>query len=773
MTNLLGQLKRWRLVERLIRLAWGTGRWVAIVGAVLAVACLTDWLADRYLGSESWRKFRTATWVFAPRAATEENWSPDAVMDETPKWLRVLMTGGQLLLAGGLAYLFLLRPWVRTPPVDDLASTAEKAIPEFGHRLVTAVQLNRPTARTQGMSKVLIAEVTREAGEMARRHNLLKLVNYSRLLLALAVALPVLGAWGAFALAKPDLTRVLLQRQLLLNVEIPRTIHLKNVSQEVWPTGAEVEVRYLVTGEYEPDLVGRLRVEPEIRYRLTGQALDSLRSASVPEAVVEKVKPLRDKELSRKEFQKALAEALKREEDAPFQSAVWDRLETVRPPEEYYDLKYTGDAEGGAIFATKLPAATSDFSFSARLGNGRSREPGFIRFEAPPHVREIESWQLLPRFLGTTDGKPNGPQFERQTDGAKRGEVVDALPLSDVRIVADFTKPIRRATLIPIERGEGIRERELPVLAPGAVSDDRQTAVWRFPTTPRMIGYRIELVDDRGFINAVPIRRNIRMLDDRPPVVTFMPESDRHPDPNDFFGKGDPRVYEWGDKMPLAEDGRIMVIYRATSEQGVGRVNIRYRVYPRGIALDAYPEKVQQIQHPRQDPENEVYSKLTLKPVTADLKTVGAFVPDLGLFEKSWQGLDDIARDRVNIEFYALPSPTPATQPAQLEAGGRYNFEIAGLEKKLPDGSTAKLEVGDTVELFVEVFDKNPLPGRAPGYTKEARRKIVVTTKEAREAIEMRDQQNRRLLDKLAEIRKDQENVFKEKKENEKDPPKK
>jgi hypothetical protein len=554
---------------------------------------------------------------------------------------------------------------------------------------------------------MLIAEVTREAGEMARHHNLLKLVNYSRLILAAAVALPVLVAWGAFAAAKPELSSVLLQRQLLRNVEIPRTIHLKNVSQEVWPTGAEVEIRYLVTGEYEPGTVGRLRVEPKDQ------------------------------------------------------------------PEEYYDLKYAGAAEGGAYFATKLPASSSDFSFTARLGNGRSREPGVIRFEAPPHVRDLESWQLLPRFLGTRDGTPDGPRFERQTEGAKRGEVVDALPLSDVRIGADFTKPVRRAVLVPIERGEGIRERELPALAPVAASEDRTAAEWRFPTTPRMIGYRIELVDDRGFVNAVPIRRNIRMLDDRPPVVSFMPESTRHPDPNDFFGRGDPKVYEWGDKLPLAEDGRVMVIYRATSEQGIGRVNVRYRVFPRGVAPDAYPEKVQQVQHPRQDPENEVYGKLTLKPVTADLKTVGPFVPDLGLFEKSWQGLDDIARDRVNIEFYVLPSPVPGVQPAELEAGGRYNFEIAGLQKTLPDGTTAKLEVGDTVELYVEVFDKNPLPGRAPGYTKEARRKIVVTQTEADYAIKMRDEQNKRLQNKLNELLQDQANVFKEPREKDKQPPKK
>ena len=50
----------------------------------------------------------------------------------------------------GFAALFLIRPIRRTPGYDDLATRAERAIPELGHRLVTALQLNRPGARTAG-----------------------------------------------------------------------------------------------------------------------------------------------------------------------------------------------------------------------------------------------------------------------------------------------------------------------------------------------------------------------------------------------------------------------------------------------------------------------------------------------------------------------------------------------------------------------------------------------------------------------------------------------
>ena len=729
MTHLLGQLKRWRFTEQLIRLAWGGARWVAVVGLLLTMACITDWMADRYLGSETWRKFLKATWVFAPGPAptAEERWFTDhlrldhgfrvpapAVIDDSPKWLRVLMTGGQIFIGLGLVHFLLVRPWRRTPPVDELASQAEKAIPAFGHRLVTAVQLNRPTARTQGMSKVLIAEVTREAGELAAKHNLLTLVDFTRLLFAGLIVVPVLLGWSAYALWKPDLATVLLKRQLLLNVEIPRSIHLRNVSQEVWPSGAEVEVRYKVTGMFDTSTIGRLRVEPD------GQ------------------------------------------------------------PEESYDLVYDGNVEGEsevAYFVTRLPPSSLDFSFTARLDNGRTRESGRVRFEAPPQLNSdsdaITAEQWLPKFLGTQTG---GAPFVRKNDGWTRGEINDALPMSQILVEAKFNKPLQKARLIPIVR-DGIHEKDYAhnakrdgpadFHAPRDLSADRKSAVWLFPTTGTMIGYRLELVDDRGFVNSVPIRRNVRMLEDRAPVVTFMPESTRHPDPEDYDGRPEAKVaHEWGDRLPLAEGGRVMVIYHARSEQGISRANVAYRVIPKGVAPDAYSKELQDIQHPRQDPEGKLFTRLTLKPVVADLKTVGAYVPDLGLFEQSWFKLSKLDRFRVNIEFYSFPSAAPDTEPAGMEAGGRYMFEIDGLLKKLPqpDGTftTAKLEVGDTVELFVEVFDKNPIPGRAPGYTKEARRKIVVNGEDAGQAIKMRDEQNKRLQDKLRDLASDQANVFKQ-----------
>ena len=661
MKSVLQQLGRWRLRERVVRLTWGTSRLLAVAASVLALACLGDWLYDRYA--------------------------------DTPFWLRVLATVGQVALAAGLAVVFLVRPWVRTPPVDDLALRAERTIPEFGHRLVTAIQLNRPDARTAGMSKALIAEVTREAEQLAFRHDLTKLIDYRPVRLAVAVFVPVLVVWGAFLALKTDLGLVLLKRQLLLDADIPRSVKLDNVTQDVWPSGAEVTIKYRVSGAYRENATGTVLVRPDDQ------------------------------------------------------------------PEDAYTLAFDKDltaaqTDGSAIFTAKLPPSSVGFHFRARLHDGRTRSLGRVDFEPPPQATDIEAWQLLPGYLGK---QSNGSPFERYH---ARGEVVNALPGSDLRIEASFNKAVVKAFLTPIERGDGNKDvdgvrRDADLLAP-----DGKAAGWSLRTTPRLIGYKIELIDGRGFVSSAPARRGVRMLPDEPPFVEFKKETTRNPDATAYDGKGSPRVYEW-DNMPLPPNGRAMVIYGARSECGIGRVNLAYRVIPKNEP----PENL----HPRDDPGGQVFTRLPMSRVIAELDKngkplVGAFLPDLGLFEKSGKN--------GQVEFYPLPAPPGLrdAEPGDLSAGGRFNFEVSGLRKKRMDGTPAELEVGDTVEIYVEVFDKvtdregKPIPNRPAGYTKEARRKTIVTEDEARLLTRQRDEAQRRLQDKLAEIEAQQRELFNPKK---------
>lgn len=672
MNHLLRQLGRWRSRERLVRLLAGGARWLAVVAVVLAAACLADWVYDRYA--------------------------------DVPLWLRVSAAVGQLALAAGLAYRLVARPVAHTPDVDDLAFRAEGVIPSFGHRLVTALQLNRPGARTAGMSSVLIAEVTREAGELSARHRLLALVDYRPVWVGLAVVAPVLVAWGGFAAVNPALAGVLLKRQALLGGDIPRSVALENITPEVWPAGAEVVLRYKVTGQWREDMAGTARVTPD------GQPTDD------------------------------------------------------------YPLAFERREDDGAVFAATLPPSSLPFAFTARLADGRSRAAGRVEFEPPPQVREVEAWQLLPGYLGgraaEVDGKTVTVPYERYQP---KGEVVNALPLSGVRVEAAFNKPVARAVLIPVTRGEANQEIDGQPLAPAEVAADRQSAGWTFPTSKNLIGYRIELTDARGFVGPAPAKRGVKMLDDKPPEVAFQRESTRNPDPTAFDGQGPPELYEWD--IPLAwrptgvpgegETGPIQVIYSAQSDLGIGRANLAYRVIPRGEPAESL--------HPRDDPAGRVFTRLPLARVTADVKPLGRFVPELGLWEKSFAGLGRVDRARAKAEFYPLPSPNPATEPGELAAGGRLNFLTDGLRKAGTDGTVHKLAVGDTVEIYVEVFDKYagylegrklPGPPRPAGYTREARRKVVVTEDDARALTRARDEKNKKLQDKLRDLAEDQRGVF-------------
>ncbi len=229
MDELIHQLKRWQGRERFFRFAWGLARWSAVVLGGLATCCLVDWMIDRYR--------------------------------DTPMLLRILMTFGQLALYSATAVWFLYR--LRTPTIDVLAGKAESAFPEFDHRIVTALQLNRPTAKTQGMSPQLIGDVTREAVALAARHDLAKLAETDRLRRAAIVLAPLaLVALAIFAF-NPKLVLALVARQCLLPADIPRSVALVPDTAKLWPSGDPVRLTFRVSGKFTESSVGVATVEPE------------------------------------------------------------------------------------------------------------------------------------------------------------------------------------------------------------------------------------------------------------------------------------------------------------------------------------------------------------------------------------------------------------------------------------------------------------------------------------------------------------------------------
>jgi hypothetical protein len=258
--------------------------------------------------------------------------------------------------------------------------------------------------------------------------------------------------------------------------------------------------------------------------------------------------------------------------------------------------------------------------------------------------------------------------------------------------------------------------RSMPLSADGFAAEDV------FDMKPNRRMYRIEVTDSHGFKNLLPPSRALIVQADEPPRVTLLQEAFKDPDPNASDGKGPIDDYEVNG-MPIVAGGPFLVGYNARSPMGIGEVRIYYRVN-----------------------DEEDWQFLPLKPVTADLEKVGPFVPELGLFQRSGK--------MGQVELYRFPSPNPETEPSEMEAGGRYNFQTRGLMKKGPDGP-AKLEPGDRVEFYVAAADKAPGASRPLGRS-ESRIKSVVTFSKLEEWNRLRDQSK----DRLKEIEEKQRGVF-------------
>ncbi|MGL6075082.1 MAG: hypothetical protein ACRC8S_13060 [Fimbriiglobus sp.] len=229
MSDLIRTLSRARSQERSYRLAWGIARWLAVAVGLLAVCCAIDYWIDR--------------------------------TRETPWLLRLAMTATQLIVSAVLISRLVWK--LNLPSLDALAAQAEGLMPKFQHRLVTALQLNRDAARTEGMSRELIADVTREAEKLAKQPDFPTLADVTQLKRALYLIIPVMifgGGWFAIA---PKLTGTLVLRQVLLPIDIARSVQLENQTAELWPNGEAVNVRIKVTGNVPDDTLGVLKVFPD------------------------------------------------------------------------------------------------------------------------------------------------------------------------------------------------------------------------------------------------------------------------------------------------------------------------------------------------------------------------------------------------------------------------------------------------------------------------------------------------------------------------------
>lgn len=617
----LAKLAALRGRERLFHVAWGLARWLTVAAVVLAVTTFIDWRIDKYR--------------------------------ETPTFLRVLLTAGEAIGLGIAGWFWLVRPWTKGPSIVRLARRVEEGIPEFGHRLVTSIQLSKDPRKTAGMSPELIEAVSRESEALADKHSFGRFADTKRLKWAAGlVAAPVLLAALLMVLYGPNLLGVLLKRQLLASAEIPRFNQLENATAELWPAGDEVTIEYIVSGKIREEDVGRLRVKPD--------------------------------DLPADEYSLTFARRL---------------------------------ADDRTVFAFKVPHSSVNFEHRAWVGDGRTRTASRVRFEPRPVITRTDAWVQLPPFLGK---KPDGKPYETYQ---AQGEIT-GLANQVARVRIGVQKPISVAKIILIARtpdGTAEFDKATHPMTPGAeeetpTGDKTYPAEATFDLTPDLIAYRVEVKDLNGFANVTPPRRGVQISPDDPPTVRLLPER---------YGElgtkaSDEDIIEG---LPVPLGGQIPIAYTCRSAQGVMRAQLRYRVNEKGPWIP-----------------------LPLKAIDANEKT-GPFDPNRGAFVNTQFGQQ--------VEFHPAPSADRESAPDYLTGGGRFDFQTAELTKITDEGGTAKLEIGDRVEFYVEVFDRNPLAGRKPGRS-ETRMKEVLTAAEVLSRLD----QTRQAEGKIRDLEKKQRDVF-------------
>lgn len=616
----LSKLRALRGRERLFHVAWGIARWLTVAVAVVAVCTFIDWRVD---------KFR-----------------------ETPMWLRVSLSLIEAAVLGVTGWFWLVRPWTKGPSMIRLARRVETGIPEFGHRLVTSIQLSRK-ADAGGMSPELIERVAHESEQIADRHSFGRFADTRRLKWSAGlVGAPMLLAAVMILVYGPTLLQVLLRRQFLASVEIPRFNRLENRTPVLWPSGDEVTIEYVVSGKIRETDAGTVRVKPE------------------------------------------------------------------GLPADEYPLEFAGRLDDDhTLFAARIPHSSVNFQHRAWVGDGRTRLAYDVRFEPRPVVTRTDAWVQLPKFLGA---RPNGQPYETYQS---QGEITGlANSVARVRVAAQ--KPLSEARVTLIARGkDGTSEYAKATVAllpgdqePSPTGEPEHPATGTFDLTPDLIAYRVDVKDVNGFANSTPPRRGIQIAPDDPPVVRLLPE--RYAEPGSSASDED--IIEG---LPVPIGGQIPIAYTCRSPQGVGKAFLRYRVNERGP-----------------------WVPLPLKVVDAEARN-GPFDPNRGTFANAVYGLQ--------VEFHPVPSADRETMPDYLTGGGRFDFQTAELTKITEDGRVAKLEVGDRVEFYVEIFDRNPTPNRPPGKS-ETRMKEILSPAEVLQRLD----QTRQSEGKIRDLEKKQRDVF-------------
>lgn len=473
--------------ERLLQLTWGGARWLALVLAVLFLACLIDYLVDRG--------------------------------GDTPMALRRLLFYSQLLVAAVAGFFLILWPLRKRLHDDNLALRVEEQNPQFEHRLISAVQLNKPGAFTQGMSAQLIAVVTKEAEEQAERVHFAQVADSRRLKWSAATLLPVLAIVVIPLLLWPRLGFTLLARQFLADADIPRNVTIETTADPVYPSGEKVKLTFKVRGKNLKDQAGEVVVSPKDQPR-DRYALE-LEAETGPE-------------------------------EATF---------AVQLPASSVDFEYNawlGDGRlrtPGSVRFEPRPVVKEQVAF-VRLPDSFGK------------VLDVRRYELLQR-LGDVVGIPgSSARVIIKIQKPVKKAVIELL--GPEKIDPDRSPEDNGPEIVKGQIGMDLSRYE------NAKGETVYGAEGIFGLKEGVTGYRILLVDHYDFENIPRPRRSIRIVPEESPQVALLKEQF----PSALFvteqdSASDESVVEG---LPVLVDQSIPIAYAASGQYGLGQARLLFRV---------------------------------------------------------------------------------------------------------------------------------------------------------------------------------------------------
>ncbi len=315
-----------------------------------------------------------------------------------------------------------------------------------------------------------------------------------------------------------------------------------------------------------------------------------------------------------------------------------------------------------------IPAPPGDFVFEAWVGDGRLREPGHVKLVPRPAVDALSAALILPSYCGV---KPDGTAYEQPLP---RGEVM-GIPGCSAWVKARTQKPIAKATLELISQGG--QTKVTRNVEPTA--NDGTSLLFRFDLRDNESAYRVLVWDEYDFANLDPPRRDVRLLPEEPPTVTLLPEQFK---PEGFTGSAED--FE-ADGVPVPLGGAIRIGYTSSHGYGLGHAALVYRIN-----------------------EGE-WRRLGLTEATAT-EVTGPFDPKRGCFQNNSAG--------DQVQFHAVPSSNVNLYPGRTDGGGRFDFQT----RSLPG-----IKVGDQLEFYVEVTNRNPEQPLAGHSETRAKRVVTIT----------------------------------------------